>query len=109
MSAQLPQTFRLYKTVGNIAVPTLAAMSLLIVAVQFSRSSMGGANRLGLVSIALGIAVIGIAYYQLRRGLNQLDGTASDKALSKLCLAANSMAIFGYGICIGALTLIHNR
>jgi len=109
MSAQLPQTFRLYKIIGNIAVPTLAAMLILIVAVQFSRSSIGGVSRLGLVSIALGITVIGIAYYQLRRGLNQLDGTASDKALSRLCLAANSMAIFGYGICIGALTLILNR
>jgi hypothetical protein len=109
MSAQVPQTFRLYKNIGNFAVPMLAAMLLLMVAVQFSRSSIEGMNRLGLVSIALGIAVIGIAYCQLRRGLNQLDGTASDKALSKLCLAANSMAIFGYGICIGALTLIRNR
>jgi predicted transporter len=102
-------TLRLYKITGNIAVPTLAAISLLIVAAQFSRSSMGEVSRLGLVLIALGIAVIGIAYYQLRRWLNQLDETTSDKALSKLCLAANSMAIFGYGICIGALTLILNR
>jgi hypothetical protein len=89
MSAQLPQTFRFYKTIGNIAVPILAAMLLLLIAVQFSRSSMGGVSRLGLGSIALGVAVIGISYYQHRRELNLLSGTISDKALSKLCHAAN--------------------
>jgi hypothetical protein len=106
MSAQLPQNFRTYKTIGNIAVPTLGTMLLLIVAFQLWRSS-GGLNRLGLASIALGIAVIGIAYYQHRRELDELNGTISDKALSKLCHAANAMTIFGYGICSGALTLIH--
>jgi hypothetical protein len=52
----------------------MGAMLLLIVAFQFSHSKQG-LNRLGLASIALGIAVIGISYYQHRRELNQLTGT----------------------------------
>jgi hypothetical protein len=100
---ELPQTFSFNKTFGNIAVPLLGAMLLLMIGVQFSQAR--GIDWLRLSSITIGGAVVGAAYSQLRRGLNQLNGTTSDKALSKLCLAANSMAIFGYGICMGALTL----
>jgi hypothetical protein len=98
---ELAQTFGFNKTFGNIAVPILGAILLLMLGVHSSR----GIDWLGLSSITIGGAVLGAAYYQLRRVLNQLNGTTSDKALSKLCLAANSMAIFGYGICIGALAL----
>jgi hypothetical protein len=98
----LPQTFGFNKTFGNIAVPILGAVLLLMVGVHFSR----GIDWLGLSSITLGCGAVGAAYFQIRRGLNQLRGAMSDTALSKLCLAANSMAIFGYGICIVALGLI---
>jgi hypothetical protein len=100
---EVPQTFRSNKTVGNVAVPIMGSILLLMVGVRFSR----GIEWWGLSSIALGGAVVGAAYYQLRRGLESIDGTTSDKTLSKLCLAANSMAIFGYGICIGALAMTH--
>jgi len=103
---ELPQIFGFYKTLGDIAVPIVGTTLLLIVAFQFSRS-IGGLDRLRLASITLGIAVVGVSYYQHPRELNQLNGTISDKALSKLCHAANSMAIFGYVICTGALTLVH--
>ena len=102
---ELPNTFGFNKTFGNIAVPILGVILLLIVCVQLSR----GTDWLGLSAIALGIAAVAAAYFQLRRELNQLNETTSDKALSKLCLAANAMAIFGYGICVTALTLIHHH
>jgi hypothetical protein len=96
-----------YKSLGNIAVPTTGTMLLLVVALQFSRYP-DEVNRLGLAAIALGIAVIGVAYYKLRREVNRLDGEISDKALSTFCKSANAMAMFGYSICMTALTLAHH-
>lgn len=58
---ELPQTFGFNKTFGNIAVPILGAISLLIVGVHFSR----GIDWLGLSSITIGGAVVGAAYYVL--------------------------------------------
>jgi len=99
--------FGFYRMAGNIFVPTMGAMLLLIVAVNFSRTTTGGINRIALLAITVGIAVIGIAYYNVRRELNRLDGKIGDKALSKLCHAATAMAMFGYLICIMATLLRH--
>ncbi len=98
-----------YKYLGNISVPTIGIALLTIVGLQFWRSAGGGLELLELASITLGIAVVGLAYYKQRRALNQLDGTIDDKTLSGLCQAANSMAVFGYLICVMALTSLRHR
>jgi len=96
--------FGFYKAIGSIFVPAIGAILLLLVGLQYSRFP-GEVSRLGLGAIVLGIAVIGLSYYSLRRGLNQLAGKISDKALSGLCHAGNAMAIFGYLICVMALSV----
>jgi len=93
-----------YKAMGNIFVPALGAILLLVVALQFSRHSSGTA-RLSLVAIAMGVGVIGLSYYKLRRELSRLEGKISDPALSTLCQTANTMAMFGYVICLSAFTV----
>jgi hypothetical protein len=96
--------FGFYKAVGSIGVPVVGAILLLIVALQYSRFPEE-ISRLGLAAIVLGIGVIGLSYYRLRRGLNQLAGKISDKALCGLCHAGNAMAMFGYLICVMALSV----
>jgi hypothetical protein len=91
-----------YKTLGNIFVPTGGTMVLGIVALQFLRHS-GSLERAAMVSIAIGIAVVGLSYYNFSRALNQLDGKAGDNVLSRLCHAANAMAMFGFVTCLMAL------
>jgi len=106
---ELTQTKRVtdfHKATGNIFVPVIGTILLLIVALQYSRSTEG-LSRLALVGITSGVAVIGLSYYKIRGGLNQLDGKISDRPLSGLYLASNMMAIFGYLICIMA-TLVHH-
>jgi uncharacterized membrane protein YidH (DUF202 family) len=95
-----------HKAAGNIFVPVIGIILLLIVALQYSRSTEG-LSRLALAAITTGVAVIGLSYYKIRRGLNQLDGRISDTTLSSLYLASYLMAMFGYLICIMA-TLVHH-
>ena len=92
----------MYKMLGNIFVPSFGVAVLFIVALQFSRSS-GSLERLALVSIVIGTAAVGLSYYNFRRALNQLDPKVDDKVLSRLCHAANAMAMFGLMICFTAL------
>jgi hypothetical protein len=94
-----------YKYAGNIAVPAIGTGLLIIVAARFSHSTES-LNRLALASIILGIVVIGLSYYQNRRGLAQCEGKISDKDLSRLYRTASSMAMFGYAICMMALTIV---
>ena len=96
----------LHKSAGIIFVPLMGIILLLIVAVEYSRSTEG-VSRLALAAITTGVAAIGFFYYQIRRGLNQLDGKISDTTLSGLYLASYLMATSGYLICIMA-TLVHH-
>ena len=97
----------LHKGVGNIFVPLMGIILLLIVALQYSRSTEG-VSRLALAAITTGVAVIGFSYYLIRRGLNQLDGKISDTTLSGLYLNSYLMACSGYLICSMALALVHH-
>ena len=91
-----------YKVAGSIGVLILGIMTLLIAALEFWRAT-DGFQRFFLVPVGMGIAVIGLSYYDHRRELNQLDGKVDDKVLSKLHRTGNSMAFFGYAICEFAL------
>ena len=107
---ELTQTKRVtdfHKATGNIFVPVIGTILLLIVALQYSRSTEG-LSRLALVGITSGVAVIGLSYYKIRRGLNQLDGKISDTTLSGLYLNSYLMACSGYLICSMALALVHH-
>jgi hypothetical protein len=95
------------KAAGNIFVPLMGIILLLIVALQYSRSTEG-VSRLALAAITTGVAAIGLSYYQIRRGLNQLDGKISDTTLSGLYLNSYLMASSGYLICSMALALVHH-
>lgn len=101
--------FAFFKILGSVAVPTLGAMSLLTIAVRSWLSTDGNIDRLELVAIALGVAVVGVAYYNFRRALNRLDGKIDEAILLKLLIAANAMGIFGYSACMGALTLLRDH
>ena len=106
---ELTQTKRVtdfHKATGNIFVPVIGTILLLIVALQYSRSTEG-LSRLALVGITSGVAVIGLSYFKIRRGLNQLDGKISDTTLSGLYLASYMMAMSAFLICIMA-TLVHH-
>jgi hypothetical protein len=83
-------------------------MLLLVVALRFWRSAVG-TDRFTLFSVAIGVAVLGISHYKSRRALDQLTEALTVKHLSALYLAANLMAISGYGICEMALSLAHYR
>jgi hypothetical protein len=96
----------LYRILGNIAVPILGIIALMIVALQLWRTA-DGFQRFALVPVGLGIAVIGLAYYRIRRVLGQLDGEIDGVALAGLLVFSNAMAISGYVICI--LSLGHYR
>jgi hypothetical protein len=98
--------FGFYRISGNIGVPILGVMALMMVALQFWRAT-DGFQRFALVPVGLGIVVIGLSYYRVRRVLGQLDGEIDGVALARLLVASNSMAMFGYGICI--LSLGHYR
>jgi hypothetical protein len=97
----------LHKSAGFIFVPMMGIILLLIVALQYSRSTEG-VGRLALAAITAGGAVIGLSYYLIRRGLNQLDGKIRDTTLSGLYLNSYLMACFGYSICISALAFVHH-
>ena len=86
----------------------LGVMLLLVLALRFWRSAVG-MDRFTLISVAMGVAVVGISYHKIRSELDQLTQAVTAKRLSALYLAANSMAIFGYGICMMALSLAHYR
>lgn len=91
-----------HKAAGNIFVPVMGIILLLIVALQYLRSTEE-VSRLTLAAITSGVAVIGFSYYKIRQGLSQLNEKISDRTLSGLYLASNMMAMFGYLICIMAL------
>jgi hypothetical protein len=97
----------LHKSAGNIFVPLMGIILLLIIALQYSRSTEG-VSRLALAAITTGVAAIGLSYYQIRLGLNQLDGKISDTTLSGLYLKSYLMACFAYLICSVALGLVHH-
>jgi len=101
--------FAFFKILGSVAVPTLGAMLLLTIAIRSWLSTDGNIDRLDLVGTALGIAVVGVAYYNFRRALNQLDGKIDEAIQFKLLIAANAMGIFGYSACMGALTLLRHH
>jgi hypothetical protein len=97
-----------YKTFGAIGVAAVGAMLLIIIAIQFSGSTLA-IDRLDLGVIAFGIAVIGLAYYKQRGALNRLEGKISDSLVLHLCQTADAMACFGYLICIFAVGLAHHH
>lgn len=68
-----PPYLGFYKRMGEIFVPLMGTMLLLIVALQFTRYA-DAVVRLALASIALGVAVIGVSFYRNRRGLAGMDG-----------------------------------
>jgi hypothetical protein len=57
----------------------------------------------------MGVAAVGLSYYAFRRAINQLDGKIDEKVLSRLLVAANSMANFGYTSCISLFVLLGRR
>jgi len=83
-------------------------MLLIIVALQFSDSTLG-IDRLDLSVITFGIAMIGLAYYKQRGALDQMEGKIGDSVVFRLCHTANAMACFGYLICIFAIGLVHHH
>ncbi len=89
-----------YKMLGNIVVPTMAAIALTILGVRFWRGRADGLTSAALIG---GIAVIGVSYYTFRRAISRLDVSIGERPLSNLLVAANSMASFGYLTCIIAL------
>ena len=95
---------RFYKRTGDIIVPLSGAMLLSLIAMQFARYT-DSVVRLALASIALGVLVIGVAFVQNRRALNGMDGNVGDKFLSRMYRTSTSMAMFGYSICMMALTI----
>ena len=97
-----------YKTVGSIGVTTVGVMLLIIVALQFSDSTLG-IDRLDLGVITFLIALIGLAYYKQRDAINRMDGKISDSVVFRLCHTANAMACSGYLICIFAIGLVHHH
>ncbi len=97
-----------YRTVGNIGVPITGIGALLVLALQLWRAA-DGFQRYCLLPVGLGIAVIGLEYYNHRRALNQLEGRIDDNVLSKMYHAGNSMAFFGYLACEMALVFSVHR
>jgi hypothetical protein len=97
-----------YKTFGSIGVAGVGAMLLIIVAIQFTGSTLA-IDRLDLGVIAFGIAVIGLAYYKQRGALSQVEGKIDDSLVLRLCMTADAMACFGYLICIFAVGLAHHH
>jgi hypothetical protein len=102
------QQLSLYKYLGSVGVPTLGAMLLVMVGLDFRHSANETFDLIHLVAATLGIAVIGLSYYSFRRSLNQLQGKVDANVLSKLLIAANSMAIFGYLVCMMVMPLHHH-
>jgi hypothetical protein len=96
------------KIFGSISVPALGILLLLEVALQFRRSA-GDFDPLFLGAAAMGVAAVGLSYYAFRRAINQLDGKIDEKVLSRLLVAANSMANFGYTSCISLFVLLGRR
>jgi hypothetical protein len=101
-------SFAFYRILGNIGVPILGIILLLIVALKFNRAP-AGLDRLDVGAMAIFVLLIGLAYFNQRRQLNRLAGKIDDRVLSGLCNTANSMATGGYLICIFALSLGHHH
>ena len=97
-----------YRAAGNIFVPFMGVAVLTMLAMQYSRSTSDLAG-VGFFAVAGGVFVVGLAYFQFRRVLSQLDGQIKDATLSKLCHCANSMAAFGYSACLMALIFARHR
>jgi hypothetical protein len=92
----------LFKTVASICVWTTGVTLLVVVGFQLWRSTES-LQRLTLAAITVGAAVVGFAYYRVRRVLGQLDREIDGIALARLFAASNALAISGYAICILAL------
>jgi len=97
-----------YKAVGNIGVPIAGIGALLVFALQLWHA-VDGFQRFCLLPVGLGIATIGVSYYNHRRALDQLEGKVDNKVLSGLYQAGISMAFFGYLLCEMSLVFSVHR
>lgn len=97
-----------YRALGTVGVPLLGIMLLIIVWIDYHRSTYELAGLDALV-VALSAVVIGISYFSTRRVLSRLEDRLDRTMLSVLWRSADSMAIFGYAACTAALGFSHHR
>jgi len=94
-----PSNLGFYRRIGNISVPVLGVMLLVIFSALYARST-SDFKLIFFLACSSEIIMIGVSYLLFRRVVRKLEDRVDDLLLSKLCRCANSMASCGYAACV---------